>query len=57
MKEAVQEFFQLFKTPWEFYREGGEYPVVISSVSNMPVVDADLLIFYYSSPSLFDTRN
>ena len=56
-KEVAREFFQLFKTPWEFYREGEKYPVVVSSLSDSPVVNADLLIFYYSLPSPFDTRN
>jgi hypothetical protein len=27
----VQEFFQLFKTPWEFYREDAQYEVVLIS--------------------------
>jgi hypothetical protein len=28
-RPAVQEFFELFKTPWEFYREGGAYEVLL----------------------------
>lgn len=27
--EVVREFFELFKTPWEFYRNGGQYDVLI----------------------------
>jgi len=56
-REIVREFFQLFKTPWEFYKEGGKYQVVISSLSDTPAVDANLLIIYYSLPSPFDARN
>ena len=28
-EEAVQEFFELFKTPWEFYKENKTYDVVL----------------------------
>jgi hypothetical protein len=55
-KEVAREFFQLFKTPWEFYTEGRDYQVVISSLYDTPVIDANLLIFYYSLPSLFDSQ-
>lgn len=56
-REVVQEFFQLFKTPWEFYRERREYQVVISNLCETPQVDASLIILYYSLPSQFDTQN
>jgi hypothetical protein len=55
-KAFALEFFQLFKTPWEFYREGKKYPVVVSSLPDALDVDADLLVFYYSLPSPFDAR-
>ncbi len=55
-REIVQEFFQLFKTPWEFYREGRKYRVVISNLSNTQPVEADLLISYHSMPSPFDAQ-
>ena len=28
---AVREFFELFKTPWELYREGKRYPVILDA--------------------------
>jgi hypothetical protein len=56
-KETVREFFQLFKTPWEFCRAGREYRVVISSLTDTSDVDANLLIFYHSVPSPFDALN
>src|SRR5687767_6641915 len=32
----VREFFELFKTPWEFYRSGGDYDVLICCAVEMP---------------------
>jgi hypothetical protein len=29
--EVVREFFELFKTPWEFWHEGGNYDVLLST--------------------------
>ena len=28
-KWAVEEFFELFKTPWEYYRDGRMYDVIV----------------------------
>ena len=43
----VQEFFQLFKTPWEFYREDRQYEVVLIAPSG-PIVNchARLTVIY-----------
>jgi hypothetical protein len=30
-QKAAAEFFELFKTPWEFYREGSVYDVLVAS--------------------------
>jgi len=35
--EVVEEFFQLFKTPWEFYEDNREYDAVI--VSRDKIID------------------
>jgi hypothetical protein len=53
----VEEFFQLFKTPWEFCREGQSYETVIASAEELPTVDAALIIFYNSSSTQFDVQN
>jgi hypothetical protein len=45
---VVQEFFQLFKTPWEFHRPGRSYDVVIATAATIPEVDAKLLLIYRS---------
>src|SRR6266566_2031382 len=43
---VVEEFFQLFKTPWEFYREGRSYDVVVVTADEVPDVDAKLVLVY-----------
>lgn len=35
-KPLVEEFFELFKTPWEFYRPGSVYDVVVATGDAMP---------------------
>jgi hypothetical protein len=43
----VQEFFQLFKTPWEFYREDAQYEVVLISRNGSTVnCHARLTVIY-----------
>ena len=39
----VEEFFELFKTPWELYRPGRVYDVVIATADEMPDINAKLL--------------
>ena len=41
---AVEEFFELFKTPWEFYLPGRQYDVVIATTDAAGEVDASLLL-------------
>src|SRR5438132_1354096 len=53
---VVEEFFQLFKTPWELYREGGSYDVIIATADEVPDVDARLLVIYASEPRNLDTQ-
>lgn len=54
-ESVVREFFELFKTPWEFYRPGHSYDVVISSdPSAAPLVSARLFIQYGSRKTQFD---
>ncbi len=45
---AATEFFELFKTPWEFYREGAAYEVVVCSGEPPPV--KSLRLSYCSAP-------
>jgi hypothetical protein len=40
----VEEFFQLFKTPWEFYKTERQYDVVIAEVADFASIKARLII-------------
>ena len=43
--EVVEEFFQLFKTPWEFYNPDRlHYEVLIATDGNIPETDAPLMV-------------
>ena len=54
--DAVEEFFQLFKTPWEFYRPGGVYTAVLSTCADVSNVNAKLLVLYGAEAKSIDTR-
>lgn len=41
---SVVEFFELFKTPWEFYRPGAHYDVLVCSNSQVPENNARLVV-------------
>lgn len=45
---VVEEFFQLFKTPWEFLQPGRAYDVVLSTTGETPAVDAKVFVVYSS---------
>lgn len=55
--DAVREFFELFKTPWEFHRPGARYEVLLSSNAVIPENDARLLLLYGSGRQEFDDRH
>ena len=42
----VTEFFELFKTPWEFYRAGQKYDVVLCTTKDQFDVTAKLVLVY-----------
>jgi len=50
----VAEFFELFKTPWEFWRPGTRYDVLLCSNSIVPESDAGLLLLYGSQQQSFE---
>ena len=45
---VIEEFFQLFKTPWELVQQGRQYDVVIAASEDIPDVDTRLLIVFRS---------
>jgi hypothetical protein len=51
-RPLVQEFFELFKTPWEFYQPERHYDVVLSTQLSLDEIRAKLLIVYNSSSEL-----
>ena len=53
---VVAEFFELFKTPWEFWRPGTRYDVLLCSNSPVPDNDARLVLLYGSQQQEFDRR-
>jgi hypothetical protein len=55
-KELVREFFQLFKTPWEFYRPEEKYDVVLCACEDVETsgVAASLVVVYAGHETSFD---
>jgi len=51
---AVEEFFQLFKTPWEVCRHGESYDVVVATTDDIPAVNTSLLVVYGAGPKTRD---
>jgi hypothetical protein len=51
---VVQEFFELFKTPWEIAQGGRSYDVVIATIDEPPPVDARLLLIFGAEPKSTD---
>src|SRR5262245_46344723 len=52
--EVVEECFELFKTPWEHFRAGQTYDVVISSTGDVAAVETSLLIVCRAAASDLD---
>jgi hypothetical protein len=53
-KEIAREFFELFKTPWEFCAPGRNYDVVLSTENRIPKTNLKLTIIYVCDSSRFD---
>ncbi len=49
-KEIVREFFELFKTPWEFAVPEEQYEVVLSTISEPFPIAAKVVLYYSSLP-------
>ena len=46
--DAVREFFELFKTPWEWAQPGRTYDVVVSTSGDVGMFDSNLFLVYSS---------
>lgn len=55
--EIVSEFFELFKTAWEFYHSGGKYDAVICCGVIPADVRANLIIVYSPDELEFDRQH
>lgn len=53
---VVEEFFELFKTPWEIYCPGRAYDVIVSSGDVPGHVNTNLVIVYGTAVSDVDAR-
>jgi hypothetical protein len=53
-RRVIAEFFELFKTPWEFYHPGTPYDLVICSSRNIEQNSARLIVLYGSEATHFD---
>ncbi len=51
---VVSEFFELFKTPWEFYRNGSQYDVLLCSGGQYRDTSAKLVLIYGAEQNTFD---
>jgi hypothetical protein len=51
---VVEEFFELFKTPWEFYRPDRSYEVIIATADKIPEVAPQLLVVFGSDTTEID---
>lgn len=56
-RETAQEFFQLFKTPWEFLTPANDYDVILSTRQDVPENNVQLMILYSSKSTRFDENN
>jgi len=54
--DVVREFFELFKTPWEFYRGARHYDVLLCAGDGQVNATAKLLVVYAGRKTRFDDR-
>ena len=52
--DVVREFFELFKTPWEFSRADGKYDVLLCAADGQIEQTAKLMVFYAGKKTRFD---
>ena len=53
---VVREFFELFKTPWEFYRGDRQYDVLLRAGDGQVDATAKLLLFYGGRRTHYDDQ-
>jgi hypothetical protein len=55
-KNIVTEFFELFKTPWEFFDKNHSYDVLIVTIDDFTTANAKLIIAYGSEQNTLDKK-
>lgn len=55
-REVVKEFFQLFKTPWEFYHPERTYDVILTTKDVPYELNANIIVIYDSEKQTSDSR-
>lgn len=53
-QEIVAEFFELFKTPWEYYDKTHAYDVLIVATDDFHEANARLIVLYGAGQNAFD---
>jgi hypothetical protein len=53
-QQVLEEFFELFKTPWEMYVRGRKYDVVVSTTDEAPLGESKLVLSFGASPKSGD---
>jgi peptidoglycan/xylan/chitin deacetylase (PgdA/CDA1 family) len=56
-RPVVEEFFQLFKIPWEFFNKEGTYEVIIVTEETIEALSAKLVIIFGSGTMSFDIKH
>lgn len=56
-REIVAEFFELYKTAWEFYRRGRDYDVLLCTLAPPERNGARLVILFSSARTLWDAEH
>jgi hypothetical protein len=56
-EQVVREFFELFKTPWEFYRRDRRYEVLLCAGDAPFDESAKLIVFYAGRKTHFDDEH
>jgi hypothetical protein len=54
---AAREFFELCKTPWEFFRHDGNYEVVLSTSELCRTAGSRLVLIFSAARTPFDVEN
>jgi hypothetical protein len=56
-REVAREFFELFKTPWEFARSGQHYDVLLCTLDECEPAGSKLVLRYQGGRTSFDKQN